>query len=154
MTQARETERVRSEVAALLSRGFFDRERDSSLEIGEPLVVSHPDGTPYSWFVPLLRGMKLAGFAQLLPSLIPLGVSSFQPDSLPAAADWIDTNVIRQRAISMLRAGERLSEPVLSYDQQPARIAWRALAISPSGETRTLYVAGPTVYEGRAGGLV
>ncbi len=152
MPSAGEKERVWSEVAALLNRGFFGKDRDHIVEIGQPLAVLHPDGSQYSWFIPLLRGPKLAGFAHLLPSLVPLGVSSFPAGSLPDAADWTDENVVRERASSVAREGERLSDPVLSYDQQPARIAWRVLATPPSGKTRTLYVAGTTVYE-ESGGL-
>jgi hypothetical protein len=154
MPRVEEMKRIRSRVAELLSGGFFEREHDPSLEVGVPLAVSNSDGSQHSWFVPLLRGTKLAGFAQLLPSLVPLGVSSFQPGSLPDAADWTDTNRVRERAALMIRDDERLSEPLLSYDQQPARLAWRVLATSPSGERRVLYVAGAVVYEGSGTGLV
>lgn len=153
MTIENEAERVRNAVEVLLRRGFFGPQGDPSLRVGEPLVVSHPDGSQHSWFVPLLIGVKLAGFAQLLPSLTPLGVSSFRRDpgdydSCPDAAEWIDANRIRARAASMARRGEQLSEPLLTFDQHPSRIAWRVLATPPAGPPRILFVAGTTVYEG------
>jgi hypothetical protein len=145
-------------VEALLRQGFFSPQRDPSLRVGEPLVVSHPDGGQHSWLVPLLIGVKLAGFAQLLPSLTPLGVSSFRRDtqdcdSCPDAAEWTDTDRIRARAASMARHGEQLSEPLLTFDQHPSRIAWRVLATPPAGPPRILFVAGTTVYERGGSGL-
>ncbi len=53
----------------------------------------------------------------------------------------------------MARQGEQLSEPVLTYDGNPNRLAWKVEAKSSSGETRLLFVAGTAVYEAVGGGL-
>jgi hypothetical protein len=109
----------------------------------------------HSWFVPLEIGPKLAGFAQLLPSLVPLRFSSFQRnpsdcENCPDVADWTDPARIRARAATLAHEDEELSQPVLSYDQSPSRVAWRVLAKSTAGVGRPLFVAGKAVYEGRA----
>jgi hypothetical protein len=147
-------EAVRAEVEALLRRGFLFEERDPAVQVGEPLPVSYPQGGQHSWFVPLLIGAKLVGFAQILPSLVTLRVSSFckhpqDNNTCPDAADWIDADRIQARAASVARADEVLSQPVLSFDQVPDRIVWRVQASSASGAARRiLFVAGSVVYEG------
>lgn len=155
MNSADDRERVRQRVEALLKQGFLNQETNGSVRVGDPLVVSYPEGGQHSWFVPLLVGAKLAGYAQLLPSLEVLRVSSFRRDprdrdSCPDAADWIDKERIRTRARSLARDGEQLSEPVLTFDQHPSRIAWKVLAAPPAGAPRILFVAGTAVYEGNS----
>ena len=154
-SDAKDKAAVRVKVEALLSEGFYFEQRDPAIRVGEPLVISYPGGGQHSWFVPLLIGTKLAGFAQILPSLVPLRVSSFRKhsqdcDACPDAADWIDADHIMARAASVARADEQLSGPVLTFDQVPDRIAWKVLAKSASGEApRILFVAGSAVYEGK-----
>lgn len=151
---------VRAEVEALLRQGFLTEETDTSVRVGEPLVVNYPQGGQHSWFVPLSIGTKLVGFAQILPSLVPLRVSSFRRHpqdfaSCPEEADWIDADRIKARAAAVARVDEQLSEPILSFDQIPDRIAWKILLTSTSGApSRILFVAGAVVYEsGGARGL-
>jgi len=149
---------VRDKTEALIREGFLNPEPDSAVRVGEPLAVMDPNGTQHSWFVPLEVGGKLAGFAQLLTSLVPMRVSSFQRRPLdyehcPDVADWTDIHRIATRAASMARQGEQLSEPVLTYDGNPNRLAWKVEAKSSSGETRLLFVAGTAVYEAVGGGL-
>jgi hypothetical protein len=139
-------------VEALLDRGFLTATRDPAVTIGAPLPVVDAAARQHSWFVPLQAGSKLAGFAQLSPNLEPLRVSSFQRgpssgyDGCPDTADWTDPQRIRERAATLANSGERLSEPVLSFDQEPSRLAWRVEAETASGEKRVLYVAGTAAY--------
>jgi hypothetical protein len=143
--------RIQRAVKALLSRGGPQSELDSAVEIGPPIPVVHPDGTQRSWFVPLVAGPKLAGFVELLPSLAPLRLSSFQrrgriDDLAPNVSDWTDPERIRGRASMLVREGEQLSTPILTYDGDPRRLAWKLVATSQSGEARVLFVAGTAVY--------
>jgi hypothetical protein len=143
--------RIERAVKALLSGGFAQTELDSPLEIGAPIPVVHPDGTQRSWFVPLVAGAKLAGFAELLPSLAPLRMSSFHrrgrlDDHAPNASDWTDTDRIHARAASLAREDEQLSPPVLTYDGEPNRLVWKIVATSPSGKSRVLFVTGTAAY--------
>jgi hypothetical protein len=150
---------IRNKVEQLLREGFFSRERVAELRVGEPLAVIDPAGHQHSWFVPLQVGSKLAGFAQLLPSLEPIAFSSFPHNSpdyadCPDVEDWTDRTRIMKMASTIARPDERLAEPVLTFDRTPSRLAWSVQAISPSGAMRTLFVAGNAVYEGtNAGGL-
>jgi len=145
---------VRGAVESLLRGGFFQLERSPELRVGEPLVVVNMDGSQHSWFVPLQAGSKLAGFAQLLPSLSPLRFSSFQRgqhsfDNCPDVADWTNTDRVIARAKAIARPDEQLSQPVLTYDQHPDRLAWRVMAKSRSGVSRSLFVAGTAAFVGR-----
>ena len=150
---------VRNKVEQLLREGFFSEERAANVRVGKPVAVIDPQGRQHSWYVPLQVGSKLAGFAQLLPSLEPLAVSRFShslPDfaDCPDVADWTDHARIRELASTMTKPDEQLSVPVLSFDQNPSRLAWRVEVTSPTGAKRTLFVAGTAVYEGTgAGGL-
>lgn len=144
---------IRSRVEQLLAAGFFG-ERSPTLRVGSPIAVVGSSDHLHSWFVPLEIGVKLAGFAQLLPSLVPLRFSSFQRnpndcENCPDVIDWTDRAKIRARAATLANADEELSQPVLSYDGDPSRLAWRILAKSASGGSRPLFVAGTAVYEGR-----
>ncbi len=151
---------IRKTVEKLLREGFFSQERVAGLRVGSPIAVIDPTGRQHSWFVPLEIGSKLAGFARLLPSLEPLAVARFQhrsPDyaDCPDLEDWTNRARILELASTLARQDERLSEPVLTFDHYPSRLAWSVEAKSPSGATRTLFVAGNDVYEGTdAGGLV
>ena len=143
--------RIERAVKALLSQGSTQTDVDLAIEIGEPIPVVHPDGTQRSWFVPLVAGSKLAGFAELLPSLAPIRVSSFErrgriDEHAPNVSDWIDIDRIRARAASIAREGEELSSPVLTYDNEPNRLAWKIVATSPLGRSRVLFVAGTAAY--------
>jgi hypothetical protein len=150
--EADNQERIQNATEALLSQGFLSSEPDPAIRVGEPIPVLHPNSAQHSWFVPLVAGSKLAGFAELLPSLTPLRVSSFQRqarvyEDCPEVSDWTDPDRIRSRAQSFARQDEQLSTPVLTYDVDPSRLAWKILATSPSGNTRVLFVAGTVVYE-------
>ena len=146
---------ARRRTEGLLGEGFLGPDVDPEVHVGIPLPVVNPDGTQHSWFVPLAVDNKLAGFAQLLLSLVPMRVSSFQRrpgdyENCPDVADWTDAQRIAARAATLARPGEQLSQPRLTYDGNPDRLAWSIEAQSPSGEKRLLFVAGTAVYEGRA----
>jgi hypothetical protein len=151
---------VRRKTEELLRAGFLAPAPDPAVRVGEPLAVMDPGGAQHSWFVPLEVGEKLAGFAQLLPSLVALRVSSFQQrphdyEHCPDVADWTDVERIAKRAAAIAKLGEQLSHPVLTFDGSPSRLAWRVDAKSPTGETRQLFIAGTATYESRTGqGLV
>jgi hypothetical protein len=143
---------ARRAAESLLEQGFFSQTRDPALTVGEPLPIVDASGRPHSWFVPLQVGGKLAGFGQLSLTLEPLRFSSFQRnpetcDGCPDAAEWTDPALVLKKAAALAKAGERLSQPTLSFDQSPSRIAWRVEAKTPSGQTRTIYVAGSAAYE-------
>jgi hypothetical protein len=86
-------------------------------------------------------------------------MSSFQrrgriDEHAPNVSDWTDLERIRARALSLTREDEQLSPPVLTYDSEPSRLAWKLVATSPSGESRVLFVAGTAAYvAGRTSGL-
>jgi hypothetical protein len=153
-------ENARSKTEALLREGFLSPGIDERVHVGEPLAVMLPNGAQHSWFVPLVVGEKLVGFAQLLTSLAPMRVSSFQRhpqdfEHCPDLVDWTDIKRIAVRAASIARQGENLSTPMLTFDGNPNRLAWSVEAKSSSGKTRRLFVAGTAVYEERGSqGLV
>ena len=151
----KEKGRIRRKAEELLRHGFYSPDPDPELRVGEPLPVMHPNGGQHSWFVPLIIGHKLGGFAQILPSLEPLRFSSFQRhpgtcEDCPDVADWTDVQRILSRAATLAKEDEELSQPVLSYDQNPSRLAWRVLARSSSGAVRPILVAGTAVFEENA----
>lgn len=146
-------EKVRQRVEDLLRRGFLSGQQDPLMHIGVPVPVMNPHDGQHSWFVPLEVGAKLIGFAQMLTTLEPLRFSSFQrvagrSDECPDVVDWTDPNRILARAATLVKAGEQLSSPVLTYEQDPTRLAWKIEASSPTGGSRSLFVAGTAVYEG------
>lgn len=152
MTDAGFKESLQQHVGLLLSQGYGGHTWGHTIRVGSPLPIANPDGSLHSWFVPLQLGKVLVGFAQILGSLVPMRFSSFQrrPDSTegcPDVADWIDPNRILERAREFADVNESLSDPVLTYDQVPSRIAWRVNAVSGSAKVRALYVVGSVVYE-------
>jgi len=143
---------VRRAAERLLDQGFLATARDPAVTVGEPLPVVDAAEQQHSWFVPFQRGSRLAGFAQLSLQLEPLRVSSFQRnpsryDDCPDIADWTDPTLVLERAATQARSDERLSQPVLSFDGDPSRLAWRVEAQNRAGQRRVLYVAGNAVYE-------
>jgi hypothetical protein len=135
-----ETERERARDAAVAAVAALGDERSRSAAIGEPLLVRAPDGSPESWFVPLVDGTELVGFVQLGLDLALRRISS-----LPApAASWLDPAVVVRVARRVARDDERLGEPVLSYDSSPDRLAW-AVPVEGGG---TVFVTGDYAWRG------
>jgi hypothetical protein len=120
--------------------------------VGNPVPVRSPDGGLHSWFVPVIVGDLLAGFIEYQPDLTLVRYSSFQRreesmEGCPAAALWLDTTVIQSQLKSSVRPGEKVRETFLTYDTAPSHLAWAVVVESPDGTTRTLHVAGSTVWE-------
>jgi hypothetical protein len=79
--------------------------------------------------------------------------STFQrrPGSIegcPSAEFWLDKATITNKARTLAVAGETLTQPVLSYDRSPSRLAWLVKAVNPEGQVRAIYVTGDYVYVG------
>lgn len=115
------------------------------------LPVLAPGGGLHSWFVPVKVGDLLAAFFQLLPDGTLMRFSSFQrrPGELagcPDAADWLDSDRIKARAVVKRRTKETTGEPFLTYDRTPDRLVWAVPLTHPRGQARLIYVAGESVY--------
>lgn len=126
-------------------------------QVGAPIPVVAPEGAPDGWFVPVLVGDRIAAFFQLLPDGELARYSSFERrgqglDACPLAEVWVDAASIRRRVEARARPGEVVGEPVLSYDEAPARLAWAVPVVGADGEARRVYVAGSAIWEARPAG--
>jgi hypothetical protein len=150
-----EREKVRRRVGELAEAGLIDDEAlPEGTRVLDPIPVADPaSGERHSWFVPVARGERLAGFAQLLPDLRLMRYSTFPSGesgaALPDLADWTDASRIRSRAEQIAEPGERVGEPVLTYDRDASRLAWRVPVTDESGSSRALFVAGNSAYPER-----
>lgn len=150
-----ERERIRQRVGELAEAGLIDEEGlPEGSQVLDPIPVADPaSGERHSWFVPVARGKRLAGFAQLLPDLQLMRYSAFpsggKDAALPDLADWTDATRIRAHAERIAEPGETVGEPVLTFDRNASRLAWRVPATDPSGASRALFVAGDAVYPER-----
>ena len=128
-------ERAR-DVGAAVAAGLDDA-RSRAATVGEPLVVRAADGSPESWFVPLVDGDELVAFVHL-----GLGLELRRSSFLRApAASWLDHDTIRRTASQAVPAADaqRLGEPMLSFAASPDRLAW----VVPVGDGEaTVFVAG------------
>jgi len=117
-----------------------------------PLVVTKPSGDMHSWLVPLTIKDRLVGYLLLSERLELISHTSLRrrPGSLvgtPRIVDWLEPKQVQKRAASIARPDEKLSVPVLTYDQYPDRLAWRVEACSSEGSIRQIMVAGDIAYE-------
>lgn len=135
-----ETERQRARDAAGAVIATLGDERSRSAIVGEPLLVQAPDGSPQSWFAPLVDGVELVGFVHLGLDLALRRVSSLRAP----AASWLDPAVVVDVARRVARDDERLGQPVLSFDGSPDRLAW-AVPVEGDG---TLFVTGDYAWRG------
>jgi len=124
-------------------------------EIRQAIAVEFPRGRLSSWFVPVTSSDRLLGFFELRPDLTLIRYSSFQhreaeTESCPAVADWTDPATILARAAKLQRPDETAETPYLSYDAFPSRLAWAVPVSVPAGQQRIIFVAGESVFEGRA----
>ncbi len=153
MADTQQAENALGRAGELLVRGVAgDDYLQTHGRLGRPLVILHPAGGMYSWFVPMTISRHLVGFMLLSPELEFLRFTVLQrrPGSLegaPDAADWLAPERVLSAAARITRPDERLTDPVLTYDQVPDRLAWRVEARSPDGTTRRIMVAGGTAYE-------
>lgn len=150
-----EREKVRQRVGELAEAGLIDEELSEGTRVLDPIPVTAPaSGELHSWFVPVARDERLTGFAQLLPDLQLMRYSTFPSGeggaALPDLADWTDATRIRGRAEQIAEPGETVGEPVLTYDRDASRLAWRVPATDQSGGSRALFVAGDSAYPERS----
>lgn len=113
---------------------------------GKPAMVFTPEKQPAFWIVPFLVGSAICGFAR-----VELSNQSSQVSILGAGPEdrgsWIPGSFFStppSEALAAIRtrfSGKSLSEPFLSYDQTPARWAWR-IVIEDSGKTTVFITPG------------
>lgn len=118
-------------------------------DVGPALPVHHPDGSVESWFVPVTRGDRLAGFVRVTADLRFQAASAFPPGARPAADSWLDSRRVRDMAAGSADGVQVTGEPVLSYDGAPARIAWAVPVRLADGGEATVYVAGASIWQAR-----
>jgi hypothetical protein len=143
--------RAREAAARVLASGLV--QTAGAGELQEPVPVHTPDGAEIAgWFVGMALGDRLTGFLQLQADLSFRRYSSFQHH--PRLADWLDRSQILDRARSQAASGEQLTDPFLTYDQSPDRLAWAVKATDSKGQESTIYVAGEYAYRaGPSGGF-
>ena len=132
-------------VANLIDTGFIAEARAKEAEL-HAIQVNAPDGEAAGWFVGLVSGERLLGFAQLDEALRFRRYASFA-GAEPAAKDWLESSAVLSRARERSRADLELGQPFLSFDMNPDRIAWVVPATEPDGTGRRVFVAGEAVFE-------
>lgn len=132
-------------VADLIEAGFIPEARANQAEL-HAVPVTAPDGSAAGWFVGLVVGELLLGFAQLDEALRFRRYSSFA-GAEPAARDWLESSVVLARARERSSEDLELGQPFLSFDTSPDRIAWVVPATGPDGTGRRVFVAGEAVFE-------
>lgn len=147
-----EASQILEKARQLISSGQFG---DSLVrrqgKVEQPIIVVGPDDRPESWFVGVTVDDRLAGFLQLDLHGRLRRYSSFQRrsetlDDCPLAKDWLDHETILRLARSRFDPDAVLSKPVLSYDKNPDKIAWRIEVASQSGQVSTIFIAGNYAY--------
>lgn len=136
---------ARQLVADLIEKEFIQEPRARDAEL-RAIQITAPDGAPAGWFVALVTGERLIGFAQLDEALRFRRYSSFA-GAEPPARDWLESSVVLSRARKRAGANLDLGQPFLSFDASPDRIAWVVPATGPDGTGRRVFVAGDEVFE-------
>ena len=148
----REGEVLQEAKEFLASRRVGDAHVRANGQLQRPIPVLDPDGGTHSWVVPVALGGRQVGYLQVsYERLTFLRFASFPHqsrdlDSATGSESWLDPVCALERAKKLAYPGEKLYRPVLTYDQQPARLAWKVETRSAEGETRSIMVAGDTVY--------
>jgi hypothetical protein len=137
---------VRDAAVGQLRRALAEDPVRRTAAVGEPLPVRSPRGELDSWFVPVVMGDVLVGFALLERTLVLRRWSTFQRragslDGCPPAASWLDPDRVA-RVAAGVAADTAGSPPYLSYDGSPDRLAWAV----PLPGGRTVYVAGDAAW--------
>jgi hypothetical protein len=145
MSEVRGAVEARRLVADLIDTGFIPEARAKEAEL-HAVQVTAPDGEPAGWFVGLVIGEMLLGFAQFDEALRFRRYSSFAGRE-PAARDWLESSVVLSRARERSGADLAFGQPFLSFDTSPDRIAWVVPATGPDGSGRRVFVAGKEVFE-------
>ena len=138
-------EDARRLVADLIETGLIAEARANEAKL-HAVQVTAPDGEAAGWFVGLVVGELLLGFAQLDEALRFRRYSSFA-GAEPAASDWLESSVVLSRARERSGADLEFGQPFLSFDMSPDRIAWVVPATGPDGSKRRVFVAGKEVFE-------
>jgi hypothetical protein len=118
----------------------------------DPVPLVGPGGSLSGWVVPVQIEGRLLGLIQLDEEDRFRRYASFmrRPGSIadcPMVSDWLDRSTILTRASALVAKGDRLGEPVLSFDRSPDRIVWDVPVVSPTGEgPRRIFVAGSHAY--------
>jgi hypothetical protein len=115
-------------------------------KIGSPAMVFTPEGQEAFWLVPMLVGDSACGFARVERShkVSQIGIFGSGPED---RSSWIQASFFERppsETLDAIRArysGLTLSEPVLSYDQIPAKWAWR-IEIADRVKTTVLITPG------------
>ena len=121
-------------------------------KVQEPVPIRTPDGKEIvSWFVAITVADKIASFMQFDNSGTLIRYSSFQRqrsslEGCPKSNVWLSASYPRKLAKRELGARERIVATFLSYHQNPQRIAWVVKSRDEDGRTRTIYVAGDSVF--------
>lgn len=131
---------------AAIASGDAGSVRATGGRLLEPVPVHSPAGEPAGWFVPVARGGALLGFIQMDVAGRFHRSATFAPGAKVRTSDWLDAATIRKRARTQVEPEEDLSEPVLSYDGNPDRLAWLLVATRPDGRTRRVFVAGTSAW--------
>lgn len=137
--------RAREVVASLIESGLIEDADAREAEL-HAVPITSPQGSAAGWFVGLVMGTRLIGFAQLEEDLRFRRYSSFRGHE-PAATDWLDAATVIGRAREWLEPEHDLHPPYLGYDVSPDRLAWVVTAIRSDGSERRLLVAGDEVFE-------
>jgi hypothetical protein len=138
-------EDARRLVADLIDARFIPEARAKEAEL-HAVPVTAPDGEAAGWFVGLVIGELLLGFAQLDEALRFRRYSSFA-GAEPAAKDWLESSVVLARARGRSSEDLAFGQPYLSFDMSPDRIAWVVPSTGPDGTGRRVFVAGEAVFE-------
>jgi hypothetical protein len=152
MPQHTESAKLAKQAEHLLVSGKFGG--DTAVRngrVGDPIPVLNPNGTRHAWFIPVTIGERIAGFFLFSPDATLLSYSSFQRhegelDTCPLSAAWTDKKAILQVAGKRMLDDERVRDIYLGYEGSPSRLAWAIETELPGGRTRTLYVAGNSVW--------
>jgi hypothetical protein len=105
--------------------------------IGEPALARSADGEPAFWLVPFESGGRACGFARVDLSGRVAQISAFGAGA-DDTASWPEADFFRRTppgSLSDIRArhpGLPLAEPVLSYDGNSAKWAWRIAIGEPA----------------------
>jgi hypothetical protein len=146
-TPHRDLDRVRA-AAGEFRRKLVDDPVAIRARLEDPIPIQSATNELDSWFVPLTTEGLLLGFFQLEPDLSLHRYSSFQrmPSSasdLPPAETWLDRATILERARTVVAESDQLEQPILSYQGNRDRLAWR---VRVANRQASIYVVGDEVY--------
>lgn len=124
-----------------------------NLRAEKPILIHSPEGNPTSWFIGITSGDRFVGFIQVNLTGTVEHLTSFMHadrslNSCPSVDQWLDKETIMKAALQELKnlKNVELSEPILSYDSVPSKIAW-VIRVRRSGRViRQIFVVGSYTY--------